>query len=143
MSEPRLEIQEPASAEDRQVLFDGLLAHFAEQHGHPSFRSVGLFLRAENGELVGGLTGRFRWGWLYVETLWVAKHVRRTGQGARLLREAEAYALGHGGVAAHLECASDALPFYEHLGYELVGVMEDFPVRGERQHFMRKWLDGR
>jgi GNAT superfamily N-acetyltransferase len=143
VAEPRLEIQEPAAPEDRQRLVDGLLAHFTEQHGDAGFRAVGLVLRDEGGELVGGLTGRFRWGWLYVETLWVAKHLRKSGQGARLLREAEAYALQYGGVAAHLECAADALPFYQHLGYELVGVMEDFPVPGERQHFMRKWLDGR
>ena len=34
----------------------------------------------------------------------------------------------------------DALPFYQRHGYELVGVMEGFPVPGERQHFLRKWL---
>ena len=142
MDEPRLEFEESPTAKSRQAVFDGLVAHFAEGYGDPNFHAVGLFLRDERDEVVGGLTGRFRWGWLYVEMLWVAKHLRRTGQGARLLREAEAIALEHGGVAAHLECAADALPFYQHLGYELVGVMEDFPVPGERQHFVRKWLRG-
>ena len=140
MSELRLEVQEPPTAESRQVLVDGLLAHFAEGYGDSRFRSVGLFLRDQQGALVGGLTGRFRWGWLYIETLWIAKDLRKMGHGARLLREAEAYARTHGGVAAHLECAADALAFYQRHGYELVGVMEEFPVPGERQHFMRKWL---
>jgi hypothetical protein len=36
-------------------------------------------LRDEHGTLVGGLTGRLRWGWLYIEALWVADHLR--GQG--------------------------------------------------------------
>ena len=140
MSELRLEVQEPPTTESRQRVVDGLLAHFAEGFGDARFRAVGFFLRDERGEVVGGLTGRFRWGWLYVETLWVAKPLRRSGQGARLLAEAEAYARAHGGVAAHLESAADALPFYQRHGYELVGVMEGFPVPGERQHFLRKWL---
>jgi GNAT superfamily N-acetyltransferase len=140
VTEPRLEVQEPPTAESRQQVIDGLLAHFAEGFGDAGFRAVGFFLRDESGDVVGGLTGRFRWGWLYVETLWIAKPLRRSGQGARLLGEAEAYARAHGGVAAHLECAADALPFYQRHGYELVGVMEGFPVPGERQHFLRKWL---
>jgi GNAT superfamily N-acetyltransferase len=140
VTEPRLEVQEPPTAESRQHVIDGLLAHFAERFGDAGFRAVGFFLRDDSGDVVGGLTGRFRWGWLYVETLWIAKPLRRSGQGARLLGEAEAYARAHGGVAAHLECAADALPFYQRHGYELVGVMEEFPIPGERQHFMRKWL---
>jgi GNAT superfamily N-acetyltransferase len=136
----RLEVQEPPTAESRQHVLDGLLAHFAETLGDAGFRTVGFFLRDEGGAVVGGLTGRLRWGWLYVETLWVAKPLRGSGHGARLLGEAEAYARAHGGIAAHLECATDALPFYQRHGYELVGVMEDFPVPGERQHYVRKWL---
>jgi ribosomal protein S18 acetylase RimI-like enzyme len=143
MTDIHLEIQDPPSPESRQALVDGLLTHFAEGFGDPRFRTVGLFLRGASGELVGGLTGRIRWGWLYVETLWVAPDQRRSGLGSRLLREAETYARAHGGVAAHLECAADALPFYERHGYELIGVMEGFPVEGERQHFVRKWLSGR
>jgi GNAT superfamily N-acetyltransferase len=140
MTELRLEVQEPPTAESRQQVVDGLLAHFVEGFGEADFRTVGFFLRDEAGAVVGGLTGRIRWGWLYVETLWIAKPLRRSGQGARLLGEAEAYARAHGGVAVHLECAADALPFYEGHGYELVGGMEGFPVPGERQHYLRKWL---
>jgi ribosomal protein S18 acetylase RimI-like enzyme len=140
MTQLQLEVEEPPTAESRQQVVDGLLAHFAEGFGDAGFRAVGFFLRDESGEIAGGLTGRFRWGWLYVETLWVAKRLRKSGHGTRLLGEAEAYARAHGGVAAHLECAADALPFYQRHGYELVGVMEDFPVPGERQHYVRKRL---
>ncbi len=94
-----IERQEPPDPRDRQQLTEALLATLAEAHGEPHFRSVGLFLRGERGELVGGLTGRLRWGWLYIEALWVADHLRGRGQGGRLLREAESFAREHGGIA--------------------------------------------
>ncbi|MGE0157792.1 MAG: GNAT family N-acetyltransferase [Gemmatimonadales bacterium] len=140
MVELRLEIEEPPTPESRQRLVDRLLGHFAEEFGDPQFRSVGLFLRSGEDELAAGLIGRMRWGWLYVETLWVARHLRGTGLGSRLLQEAERYARAHGGVAAHLECGVDALRFYERRGYEVVGIMDGFPVHADRQHHLRKWL---
>ena len=127
MAELHIEVQEPPRAEDRQELTDALLAHLAEGLGDPHFRAVGWFLRDEGGTLLGGLTGRLRWGWLYVEVLWVADHLRGQGHGARLLRDAEDYARRHGGIAVHLEGAPDALGFYERLGYEVAAVADGYP----------------
>jgi ribosomal-protein-alanine N-acetyltransferase len=135
-----IEMQEPPNAEDRQQLTEGLLAHLAKGLGDPRFRSVGWFLRDGGGAVVGGLTGRLRWGWLYVEVLWVADHLRGQGHGARLMREAEDYARRYGGSAVHLEGAPDALRFYERLGYETAAVIEGYPRAGMQQTFMRKWL---
>ena len=137
----RVELEEPPNADDRQKLTQSLLATLAEGLGDPQFRSMGLFLRDEKGELVGGLTARLRWGWLYIEVLWVAGHLRGQGHGSRLLREAEGYARERGGVAVHLEGAPDALRFYERHGYETVAVVEGYPKVGMRQTFMRKWLN--
>ena len=140
MPDLHIEVQEPPSAEDRQKLTEALLAHLAEGLGEPDFRAVGMFLRDDAGALVGGLTGRLRWGWLYVEVLWVADHLRGQGHGARLLVRAEDYARHHGGIAVHLESAPDALGFYERLGYEVTAVVDGYPRAGLRQTHMRKWL---
>ena len=43
----------------------------------------------ENGALVGGLLGGTYWGWLYIDTLFVAEEHRRKGIGSRLLANAE------------------------------------------------------
>jgi kanamycin kinase len=43
-------------------------------------------------------------------------------------------------VAVHLESGGTrALPFYEKLGYEIVGAMEGYPP-GSSHHYLRKWL---
>jgi GNAT superfamily N-acetyltransferase len=136
----RLEVEEPASTASREELIDALIAYQTEFYGESHFTSVGYFLRDEEGDLVAGLTGRFRWGWLYVEMLWVAAPLRGQGHGKRLLLEAEDFARSRGGVGVHLESGGTrALPFYEKLGYEVVGTMDGFPP-GSSHHYLRKWL---
>jgi ribosomal protein S18 acetylase RimI-like enzyme len=140
MSNVTLEFQSPVDPLDQQALIEGMLSHHAETYGDPRFESFGLFLRGEGGEVEAGLTGRIRWGWLYVEMLWVRKELRRYGRGSSLLAGAEAHARNLGCAAVHLEANGPlALPFYRKRGYEIVGVLQGFPP-GSQQHFMRKWL---
>jgi len=142
MRDLTVELQSPEDPVDRQALIEGMLSHHAETYGDPHFEPFGLFLRDERGESQGGLAGRIRWGWLYVEILWVRKELRGQGHGSDLLERAEARARSQGCVAVHLETGGSlALPFYQKRGYEVVGVTEGFPP-GSRQHFMRKWLSG-
>ena len=75
-----------------------------------------------------------------MEMLWVREDLRGRGHGSRLLEDAEEFAIASGGIAVHLDTGGDeALPFYEHRGYEVFGTLEGFPP-GARQHFLRKWL---
>ncbi len=136
----RIDLELPPNERDRQQLVDALLKHSRRKYGDPTARPVGFFLRDEEGNLCGGLTGNLRWSWLYVEVLWVRRDLRGQGYGSRLLQGAEVFAEASGGVAVHLDTDGDeTLAYYRKRGYEVFGTLEGFPP-GARQHFLRKWL---
>ena len=133
----------PPNEGERQRLAEALLEYSSTRFGDPTAQPVGFFLRDDEENLCGGLTGNLRWDWLYVEMLWVREDLRGRGHGSRLLADAEEFAIASGGIAVHLDTGGDeALPFYEHRGYEVFGTLEGFPP-GARQHFLRKWLRAR
>lgn len=135
-----LEVESPPRHASHDELSEALRDYNTHAWGEPHYTSIGYFLRDSSGELEAGLTARFRWGWLFVEMLWVAAHLRGQGVGSRLLAAAEAFALERGGVAIHLDAGDPpALRFYAKHGFEVVGRMEGFPPGGA-QHFLRKWL---
>ena len=130
----------PPNEGDRQQLADALLEYSARRFGDPTAQPIGFFLRDDGGDLCGGLTGNIRWGWLYVEMLWVRRDLRGQGHGSHMLEGAEELARANGGVAVHLDTGGDeALPFYEKRGHGVFGTLEGFPP-GSKQHFLRKWL---
>ena len=130
----------PPNQEDTRELADALLAHGHARYGDPTARPVGFFLRDRDGGLGGGLTGNLRWGWLYIEMLWVRGDLRHLGYGGRLLLDAEDFARASGGIAVHLDTGGEeALPFYQKRGYDVFGTLEGFPP-GSRQYFLRKHL---
>jgi GNAT superfamily N-acetyltransferase len=89
---------------------------------------------------LGGLLGNIWGGWLHVTHLWVAAPVRNRGNGTRLLRAAEQYAVERGCFASTLETASfEARPFYEKYGYEVFAALEDYPP-GHTKFYLRKRL---
>jgi ribosomal protein S18 acetylase RimI-like enzyme len=138
-----LVVEEPVSEASRQQLTEQLIAYQSALYGEPHYATLGLFLRDDGGQLQAGLSGRFRWGWLYVEMLWVAEPLRGRGYGSRLLTEAEEFARARGGIAVQLDSGGgQALPFYRKHGYEIVGRMDGYPP-GSAHHFLRKWLASR
>jgi GNAT superfamily N-acetyltransferase len=123
-----------------KVVDDGLGA-YNDRFAPPSgFRRLAVFLRDEDGGLQGGLLGVTYWGWLYVETLWVAEEVRGQGWGTKLLAEGEAAALRRGCRRVHLDTMDfQALPFYQKLGYTVWGTLDDF-IEGHARYFLKKEL---
>jgi ribosomal protein S18 acetylase RimI-like enzyme len=107
----------------------------------PEWYPVAVFLRDENGEVLGGLLGDIWAGWLHVRTLAVAAPVRKRGFGKELMKRAETYAIERGSTDAFLDTFSfEARPFYEKLGYRVFGTLENHPV-GYQHYFMTKKLD--
>ncbi len=131
-----------ARAEDIDAVKAGLLA-FNEAHvGPANTQAVNLIVRDGDGMVVGGLIGGWRWGWLYVDKLWVREDLRGQGIGSRLLRQAEDEARAAGCVAAALDTfAFQARPFYEKLGYTVWAELPDYPP-GFGMYFLRKPLTG-
>ena len=117
-----------------------LVAHNLAATRESVYYPVGFFLKSARGEWLGGLVGNIWGGWLYVRFLWVDIAVRSQGNGTRLLRAAEEYAIERGCFAATLETASfQARPFYEKLGYEVFAALDDRPL-GHTTFYLRKQL---
>lgn len=96
--------------------------------------------RTATGEVAGGLRAAAFWGYLTIELLWLSEAARGKGLGTRLVAGAEAFALSRGFRHARVETTSfQARPFYERLGYEVFGVLEDSPP-GHRSYYMKKEL---
>ena len=130
----------PAAA-DLEVVKAGLLAFNVEHiQLEPRAHSLNLFLRDPSGKVVGGLLGGWRWGWLYVDKLWVRADYRKRGAGSQLLKAAEAEAAAAGCTDAVLDTFSfQARDFYERHGYVVYATLEGFPP-GHRQYLFHKKL---
>ncbi|MDE2334410.1 MAG: GNAT family N-acetyltransferase [Rhodospirillales bacterium] len=90
----------------------------------------------------GGLWGRTRHRWLFVELLGLPQAGRGSGLGTGLLREAERIAAGRGCVGVYLDtCSFQAPGFYERLDYHRFGTVPEHP-RGHARHLYAKRLDG-
>jgi GNAT superfamily N-acetyltransferase len=103
-------------------------------------RSPGIFVRDAAGEISAGREGWTWGGCLFSRTLWVREDLRRTGQGTRLMRAAEAGGIRRGCRRVMLDTDSfDAPGFYGKLGDEMIAEMEAI-VTGSTRFVFRKWL---
>jgi GNAT superfamily N-acetyltransferase len=90
--------------------------------------------------MAGGLIGETYWNWLHIELLWLEEGLRGRGYGQRLVIMAEDEARRRGMKHAYLNTFSFQAPdFYERLGYQRFGTLEDFPP-GHKRHYYRKDL---
>jgi len=104
----------------------------------PGYFPVNFVLRGERGDVLGGVLGQLWGGWLQLTHLWVAEVARGVGHGTRLMENAETYARSRGAVGIILETHSfQARPFYERLGYEVFGVLDEYPI-GHVKFFLKK-----
>jgi GNAT superfamily N-acetyltransferase len=107
---------------------------------HHAYRRLTIFVRDDQGTIVGGLLGLTYWRWLHVEILWISEELRHQGYGQKLLLMAEQEAIARGCFHAHLDTMSfQARPFYEKLGYTVFGVLDDLPP-GHTRYFLKKTL---
>lgn len=140
MEELPITIEDSASPEDIAAVHEGLYEYNISMAGDAQFRLLRIFVRDDDGNIVGGLLGESFWGWLHIDILWVDERLRGEGYGARLIAAAEAEALRRGCKHCLLDTFSfQARPFYEKLGYQVFGVLDDYPGEHERI-FLRKTL---
>ena len=80
--------------------------------------------------------------WFSIDVIWLPTELRGRGLGAQLIADAEVEARRRGCVGVRLNTGSFQAPgFYERLGYEVCGVLEDFPL-GHRRLTFSKRLNG-
>ncbi len=123
-----------------QAVREGLIAYNRSRVGGDGYRELAIFLRDPDHTVVGGLLGGTYWGWLSIEIVWIAEHLRGQGYGHALLARAEREAVRRGCRHTHLDTMSfQARPFYEREGYTVFGELHDIPL-GHSRYFMQKAL---
>jgi GNAT superfamily N-acetyltransferase len=125
------------SAETRERLVEKIDA-FHHQTFPSEFERFTLLLQDDAASLKGGVSGVIYCNWLRIEGLWVDDTLRHQGIGTRLMTHAEARATSRGCHSAWLTTFR-ARGFYESVGYEVFGTLDNFPA-AEQQHFLRKRL---
>lgn len=117
----------------------GIHAYNETNGGASNGRSVCFVLRAPDGTIAGGLIGETHWDWLYVNLLWLEESLRGRGYGHRLLTLAEDEGRRRGATRAYLDTFSFQAPeFYRRHGYEVFGVLSDFPPGHERYYLTKR-----
>lgn len=89
--------------------------------------------------LIAGLTCSTAYGWLHVESLWVADDHRTRGLGRNLMAAAEAFGRQQGCHGAWLDTSNPgAQAFYCRLGYVVFGKLANGESRCPAEH--RRWF---
>jgi GNAT superfamily N-acetyltransferase len=121
------------------VVGGGIHEYNIQQAGGSQGKELCFVLCGPKDEIVGGLVGQTHWGWLFIHLLFVKEELRGHGYGHRLLMLAEEEARRRGAKNAYLDSFSFQAPdFYRKHGYEVFGVLEDFPLGHQRYFFKKK-----
>lgn len=100
-----------------------------------------MYVRDDDGKIVGGLIGEFAFCCLKILVLWIDERLRGQGIGSSILKAAENAAMQNGCQFATLDTMSFQAPlFYQKHGYVRVGAVEGYPG-GAVKIFMRKSLE--
>jgi GNAT superfamily N-acetyltransferase len=83
---------EDPPAEDKAYVSKQFIAYNNKQCGILPSKDLYLFAYDPEGQIFAGLFGDISWGWLHVDTLWVAESYQQHGIGFALMERAEAEA---------------------------------------------------
>lgn len=139
---PHLHITSEPDAPDEQraLLSDAIHANDIAAAGDTAGPPIVLFLRDEAGAIRGGLLGDVWGGGAHLDILWVDESLRGQGYGSALLAMAEDEARAQGCHFIFLDSHSYEAPdFYRRHGYEVFGVLDDYP-QGYQCYFLKKVL---
>ena len=123
-----------------EIIGQGISDYNAEQAGDDQGKNLCFVLRGADQKVVGGVIAATYWDWLYINLMWIQAEYRGKGYGARLLALAEEEGKRRGAKHSYLDTFSFQAPgFYQQYGYEVFGVLENFPA-GHQRYFLKKEL---
>lgn len=129
-------LDEPAWA----VIGGGIRDYNTQQAGDGHAISLCYALYGPDQSIVGGVIGETHWNWLFINLLWIPAELRGHGYGHALLTMAEEQGRRRGATNAYLDTFSFQAPeFYKQHGYQVYGVLEDFPP-GHKRYYLTKQL---
>jgi GNAT superfamily N-acetyltransferase len=93
----------------------------------------------QEGQGMGGAIVWTYWGWLEISVLALEKQARGQGLGRQLMARIEELAQKEGCTRARVEAFEHETGFYQRLGYQVLGCLEDYP-EGHNYYWLRKDL---
>ena len=139
----KIELSTTPLEEDAKTISQGLVDfnHEMVPDLEPQDAAINFSIFArDEGRIIGGLRAVCFWNTLHIELTWVAREARGSGIGKIMMEKAEQFACEHGIEQALTETTDwQAKPFYEKMGYRLMGTIQDYP-KGHACHFLTKKL---
>jgi len=94
-----------------------------------------------SGRVAGGLFAETQFSWLKLSIMAVRADLRGQGLGAELVRRAEAEAVSRGCKYSFVDTMSYQAPgFYQRLGYQVAGRIEDWDSHGHAKLYFTRTL---
>ena len=109
-----------ASADVQGLIARGIQSHANAAIGRPEqmWWPANVFLKSDEGEILGGALGNC-WGqWLYVSDVWVDKAIRGKGYATKLMTAIENFALERRFVHAYLDTLASGAPTIREAGLQ-------------------------
>lgn len=139
----KIELIETPSTTDVAALYDGLHAFNLQHIPNLNEISLGLFIRNNNEEIVGGAVAVILPSIMQIKYLWLAESIRDQGIGKNIMQRLENEARARGLQSIALETYTFQAPeFYEKLGFNEVGRYINHPSSGIDKVFYQKYLCG-
>jgi GNAT superfamily N-acetyltransferase len=137
-------VQYSASPEEVNFVWNGIY-HFNETNGpmlkYPPYEPYRIIVRNGDNEIVAGIFTKVYLKCLFIELFWIDERYRRQNIGSQLLQAVEDHARSLNCTFAHLDTFSfQAIEFYKKYGYEVFGVLEDYPEENIKRYFLKKYL---
>jgi GNAT superfamily N-acetyltransferase len=141
-----LVVEDDPDPRDVATIEAKLTAATARATGHADETQLAVFVRDDDGTVVGGIYGWTWGGTCELQHLWVDETRRGAGIGRALIDAAEAEAVRRGCdqvvLLTHAAHAGPEGEVWRRRGYELVGRVDDYP-RGDAALWLRKALTSR
>jgi len=135
MSEYKITVEDEFCPEDIQTVSGALEDHNASQTGW-NLKPLGVFVRSDDGELVGGVYGWTIFDWLHLNGLWVREDQRGNGHASNMVAAVHEAAIKRGCRYAGFGTFSFQAPkFWAAQGYSVVAEM---PISSEHTWYLLK-----
>ncbi len=110
-----------------EILVRGISEAAFLAKGLPPMHLFSIFIKDQNQNVLGGVSGITLYRSLYIDLLWIDKGLRHQGWGTKLMQESEKVGKEHGVAFITLNTMDwQAFPFYEKLGYSLEFVRQGY-----------------
>jgi ribosomal protein S18 acetylase RimI-like enzyme len=129
------------SEKDVEYIHDNLSAYNAGEGYTSEVIKFLVSCKDDSGMILGGAVCHIFWEWIFVSLLWVDESYRGRGWGSEIMYAVERQAREQNCIGVFLDTVDFQAPgFYEKLGYEVYGVLDDMP-RGQKRYYFRKRMD--